>query len=231
MQPFTLASARVVARCDVDVRGRFEAGELVQVALDRGKRSKLAWMTREDLAEQGVAADAVDGVVNVTELPVIAALERMWVPVCGCCLDELLVRSGETPHAPTPAERAFDTSPMADNAVVNGPLIGCAIHGVSVARRVTPAIAETIAAGEANPPFRPVRVVAVAPRVENAYWYDEPSLRKLIGSGPDLADGTYRIESGPAAEYLRDAATVRVCRGCLDDWLARAAHHIQGESD
>jgi hypothetical protein len=218
MQVFISASRRVVERAKE--RGSFAPGELVMVALDRPKRTSHAWMTRAEFDENGVCNSPVDGVVHVTGLPVIAALNRTWMPVCQYCVDELLVRSGMLPHTPTPVERAFDMSVIADNANLSGPLIRCDVHGVVVRRKVSPAIAAAIDGTETNSPLRIVKVVIVMPRAENYCWYDEACLRELFGAGIDVTNGVYRVEPGDTLSKLLDAG-MRVCQQCVADWLRR----------
>ena len=73
-------------------------------------------MLRAELDEHEVDATFVDQVAHVKAFPKIAALERLRAYVCLACLDELLVRSGETPYQPTTKEQTFDTSVVAANA-------------------------------------------------------------------------------------------------------------------
>jgi hypothetical protein len=226
-KPVLMASRRVVERANQ--RENFAPGELVQVSLDRRKHSKQAWMTQAELDEHGVTARAVDGVVHVTEFPVIAALERTWTFVCRCCLDELLVRCGEQPYMPTPVERAFDMSIIADNAHVSGPLIRCEIHGIVLRRVVSPAIAAAMDGREAEAPLKLVRVVIVTPRAENDCWYDDASLRAVLGADIVVLDGVYRVEAGDASQKLLDAG-VRVCQRCLVEWLTLQGIELKSDT-
>ncbi|MBJ9755047.1 hypothetical protein [Burkholderia cepacia] len=218
-RPFTVAAKRIGDR--IRGRGRFEPGELVQVSLDRPKRSYVVWMTRADLDEHAVTADYVDGVAHVTELRKFALLDRACEHVCPDCLDELLVRSGEQPHSPTPVSRAFDTAIIADNATVDGPLVRCNIHGIAVGSRTSPAMAALINQRDAVPHSRLINVVVTSPKAENKFfWFDEAFLLRVLGPDIDLSTGIYRMESGDRSRHLLRGGT-SVCKHCLRDWLQR----------
>ncbi|MCA8022979.1 hypothetical protein [Burkholderia metallica] len=201
-------------------RGRFEPDELVRVSLDRPKRSHVAWMTRADLDEHAVTANHVDGVAHVTELRKIALLDQACVHVCPDCLDELLVRSGEQPHSPTPLSRAFDTSVVADNATVSGPLVKCDIHGIGFGSCTSPAMAAVIDRREPLPHGRLIKVVVVSPKAENEFWFDEAFLHRLLGDDVDLSSGIHRMDSDEHSLHLLESGE-SVCRYCLEDWLRR----------
>jgi hypothetical protein len=219
MQPFTLASKRVVERANK--RETCVPGELQKVSLDRPKRSKLAWMTQADLDELGLISHPVDGVVHITSLPVIAALEKTWMPVCGKCLDELLVRSGEQPSEPTLVERAFDMSVIADNAVLNTRLMRCRQHGLAMSSWVSPAIAAAVDGYFVEGgSLRLIRVMTVMPRAENISWHDEAFLYAMFGPELDLSSGAWRVDEGDNSELLYDRSA-RMCRHCVSDWLKR----------
>lgn len=218
VRPFTVAAKRVGDR--IRERGRFEPDELVRVSLDRPKRSHVAWMTRADLDEHAVAANYVDGVAHVTELRKIALLDQACAPVCPNCLDELLVRSGEQPHSPTPVSRAFDTAIVADNATVSGPLVKCDIHGIAFGSRTSPAMAALIDRRDAVPHGRLIKVVVISPKAENEFWFEEAFLRRLLGEDVDLSSGIYRMELGDRSLHLLESGK-SVCGHCLEDWLRR----------
>ncbi|KFG92659.1 hypothetical protein GQ56_0136065 [Burkholderia paludis] len=201
-------------------RGQFEPDELVRVSLDRPKRSHVVWMTRADLDEHAVTANHVDGVEHVTELRKFALLDRACVHVCPDCLDELLVRSGEQPHSPTPVSRAFDTAIVADNATVDGPLVKCDIHGITFGSRTSPAMAALIDQRDAVPHGRVINVVVTSPKAENNFWFDEAFLLRALGPDIDLSTGIYRMESGDRSFNLLDSG-ISVCKYCLRDWLQR----------
>ncbi|UOB55902.1 hypothetical protein MRS60_02005 [Burkholderia pyrrocinia] len=213
-----MAAKRVGDR--IRERGRFEPDELVRVSLDRPKRSHVAWMTRADLDEHAVAANSVDGVAHVTELRKIALLDQACAPVCPDCLDELLVRSGEQPHSPTPVSRAFDTAIVADNATVSGPLVKCDIHGIAFGSRTSPTTAALIDRRDAVPHGRLIKVVVISPKAENEFWFDEAFLLRVLGPDIDLSAGIYRMESGDRSIHLLESGK-SVCRHCLEDWLRR----------
>ncbi|OXJ06049.1 hypothetical protein CFB41_00125 [Burkholderia sp. AU33803] len=109
-----MTSERVRAR--VRVRGQFAPGELVKVSLDRPKYSREMWVLRAEFDELEVEAPFVGNVAHVTAFPKIAALERLRAYGCSTCVDELLVRSGETPREPRSLQQAFDTSVVAADA-------------------------------------------------------------------------------------------------------------------
>ncbi|WP_407971104.1 hypothetical protein ACJ51O_02155 [Burkholderia pyrrocinia] len=213
-----MAAKRVGDR--IRERGRFEPDELVRVSLDRPKRSHVAWMTRADLDEHAVAANSVDGVAHVTELRKIALLDQACAPVCPDCLDELLVRSGEQPHSPTPVSRAFDTAIVADNATVSSPLVKCDIHGIAFGSRTSPTTAALIDRRDAVPHGRLIKVVVISPKAENEFWFDEAFLLRVLGPDIDLSAGIYRMESGDRSIHLLESGK-SVCRHCLEDWLRR----------
>lgn len=219
VRPFISAAKRIGDR--IRERGRFEPDELVRVSLDRPKRSRAAWMTRADLDEHAVVAIHVDGVAHVTELRKFALLDRACEYVCPDCLDELLVRSGEQPHSPTPVSRAFDTAIVADNATVSGPLVRCDIHGIGFGSCTSPAMAALIDRSDALPHGRPIiKVVVVSPKAENEFWFDEAFLRRSLGEDADLSSGIYRMESDDRSLDLLESGT-SVCKHCLRDWLQR----------
>ncbi|WP_155646080.1 hypothetical protein [Burkholderia diffusa] len=218
VRPFTVASKRIGDR--IRERGRFGREELVRVSLDQPKRSQIKWMTRADLDEHAVEASHVGGVAHVTELRKIALLDQACEPVCPDCLDELLVRSGEQPHSPTPASRAFDTAIIAENATVSGPLVKCGIHGIVFGSCTSPDMAALIDLRDTRPPGPVVKVVVVSPKAENEFWFDEAFLRRSLGADVDLSDGVYRMESGERSLLLLESGK-SVCRHCLKDWLRR----------
>ena len=218
VRSFTVAAKRIGDR--IRERGRFEPDELVRVSLDRPKRSHVVWMTRADLDEHAVTANHVDGVAHVTELRKFALLDRACEHVCPDCLDELLVRSGEQPHSPTPVSRAFDTAIVADNATLDGPLVKCDIHGIAVGSRTSPAMAALIDRRDAVPHGRLINVVVTSPKAENKFWFDEAFLLRVLGPDIDLATGIYRMESGERSLHLLESGK-SVCKHCLKDWLRR----------
>ncbi|KVR35978.1 hypothetical protein WK13_16730 [Burkholderia ubonensis] len=213
---FRQASTGIGAR--IRTRGRFAHGELVKVSLDRPKGSKIAWMLRADLDAHQVDAAYVDNVAHVTAFPQIAALERAWTHVCPACLDELLVRSGEVPDAPTSEKQAFDTAVVAEGVTCSGSIAQCELHGLIFPTRSSLDIEEAILTIDV---LRVVRVVDASMAHEPVYWFDEALLRKVFGPDIEIVEATFRLESRAAFVKLWNAGE-RVCPVCLRDVLRRS---------
>ncbi|KVZ62569.1 hypothetical protein [Burkholderia ubonensis] len=216
---FRKASNGIGAR--IRTRGRFAPGELVKVSLDRPKGSKVAWMLRADLDAHQVDAKYVDNVAHVTAFPQIAALERAWTDVCPACLDELLVRSGEVPDAPTSDAQAFDTSVVAEGVTCSGSIAQCELHGLIFPTRSSPDIEEAILTIDVLREVPVVRVVDASVAHEPVYWFDEAFLRKVFGPEIGIAESTFRLESRAAFVKLWNAGE-RVCPVCLRNVLRRS---------
>ncbi|KVL96209.1 hypothetical protein WT02_15870 [Burkholderia stagnalis] len=216
---FKRASAGIAAR--IRTRGQFAPGELAKVSLDRPKGSKIAWMLHADLDAHQVEATCVDNVAHVTAFPQIAALERAWTLVCPACLDELLVRSGEVPDAPTSEKQAFDTSVVAEGVTCSGSLAQCELHGLIFPTRSSPDVEEAILTIDMLREVRVVRVVDASMEHAPVYWFDEAFLRKVFGPGVAIADSTFRLESRSDFVKLWNAGE-RVCPICLREVLRRS---------
>ncbi|WP_155122556.1 hypothetical protein [Burkholderia ubonensis] len=216
---FRQASKGIGAR--IRTRGRFESGELVKVSLDRPKGSKIAWMLRADLDANQIDAEYVDNIAHVSAFPQIAALERAWTHVCPACLDELLVRSGEVPDAPTSEKQAFDTSVVAEGVTCSGSIARCELHGLIFPTRSSPDIEEAILTIDVLREVPVVRVVDASVAHEPVYWFDEAFLRKVFGPEIGIAESTFRLESRAAFVKLWNAGE-RVCPVCLRDVLRRS---------
>ncbi|WP_157645663.1 hypothetical protein [Burkholderia ubonensis] len=187
------------------------------MSLDRPKGSKIAWMLRADLDAHQVDAAYVDNVAHVTAFPQIAALERAWTHVCPACLDELLVRSGEVPDAPTSEKQAFDTAVVAEGVTCSGSIAQCELHGLIFPTRSSLDIEEAILTIDV---LRVVRVVDASMAHEPVYWFDEAFLRKVFGPDIEIVEATFRLESRAAFVKLWNAGE-RVCPVCLRDVLRR----------
>ncbi|TCW81178.1 hypothetical protein C5O80_23755 [Burkholderia sp. SRS-46] len=216
---FRPASAGIDAR--IRTRGQFASGELVKVSLDRPKGSKIAWMLRADLDAHQVDAKYVENVAHVTAFPQIAALERAWTHVCPACLDELLVRSGEVPDAPTSQAQAFDTSIVAEGVTYRSPIARCELHGLIFPTRSSLDIEEAILTIDVLRDVRAVRVVDASVAHESVYWFDDAFLRKVFGPDVEIAESTFRLESREAFVKLWNAGE-RVCPICLREVLQRS---------
>ncbi|WP_157636774.1 hypothetical protein [Burkholderia ubonensis] len=188
------------------------------MSLDRPKGSKIAWMLRADLDAHQVDAAYVDNVAHVTAFPQIAALERAWTHVCPACLDELLVRSGEVPDAPTSEKQAFDTAVVAEGVTCSGSIAQCELHGLIFPTRSSLDIEEAILTIDV---LRVVRVVDASMAHEPVYWFDEALLRKVFGPDIEIVEATFRLESRAAFVKLWNAGE-RVCPVCLRDVLRRS---------
>ncbi|WP_321881998.1 hypothetical protein [Paraburkholderia bannensis] len=199
-------------------RGAFGAGEPVKVSLDRAKCTVAAWMTWTELREHEAVTTMVDGVAHVHALPMIAKLRGSWEPVCPDCRDELLVRSGVEPDYPTPVERAFDMSPIADNAESRQPLFACSKHGILRQRLASPAIVKAVSRGVASLGGRSIKVIVRNTHGEQVLWFDQALLRYALGDQIDVASGVYRIENGSEAQLLRELGWP-VCGQCLEAWV------------
>ncbi|WP_133116886.1 hypothetical protein [Paraburkholderia acidicola] len=215
-----MASKRIVA-C-INTRGQFAPGELVKVSFDRPKRSSVAWMTRGELGEHAASATYVDKIAHITDRHAFAVLERQLVFVCPNCLDELLVRSGEQPFAPTSKEQAFDTSVVAKGVEPRGPIIKCDIHGMVFGRPTSPRIAGAIQRGDTLPDARLIRVITVSStKHENEFWFDEAFLHQVLGSKIEIAASVCRLEDRQYVDALLDVAT-GVCPHEMQDFLKRS---------
>lgn len=215
---FEPASPRV-AQC-IRERGTFGAGEAVKVSLDRAKQSVAAWMTWTELHEHKAVTMLAGGIAHVHALPMIATLRGSWERVCPDCRDELLVRSGAEPDYPTPVERAFDTSVVADNAYVRKPFIACRKHGILRQRLASPAIVKAISRGTASLGGRSIKVIVQDAHGEQVSWFDQALLRYALGDQIDVSNGLYRIDTESEARLLRGLGWP-VCGQCLDAWLER----------
>lgn len=215
-----MASNRIVA-C-VSTRGKFAPGDLIKVSIDRPGRSSVTWMTRDELGEHAASAMYVDKIAHITERPKFAPLERQWVYVCPVCVDELLVRSGEQPSAPTSEEQAFDTSVVAKGVRARRPVMRCKIHGLQHAKASSPRITGAVKRGHTLPDTRLIKVLVVSStKYENEFWFDEAFLRQLLGSEIDITASPCRLEDRKHINMLLDAAT-GVCPQCMRDFLTRS---------
>ncbi|OXJ28780.1 hypothetical protein CFB46_04200 [Burkholderia sp. HI2761] len=203
-------------------RGQFLSGELVKVSLDRPKYSREMWMRRAELDEHEVDATFIDNVAHVKAFPKIAALERLRVHLCSACLDELLVRSGETPHKPTTKEQAFDTSVVAANAKWPSDHARCELHGLILPTRASPDIETAILSIDVlRDDCHVVQVTNGSMKHEPKHWFDEAFLRKVLGPDIDIVESTFRIDDRATFVRLWDAGE-RVCPVCLREVLKRS---------
>ncbi|MBY8603940.1 hypothetical protein K7N18_03755 [Burkholderia arboris] len=202
-------------------RGQFLSGELVKVSLDRPKYSREMWMLRAELDEHEVEATFVDEVAHVKAFPKIAALERLRAHQCSACLDELLVRSGETPYEPTTKEQAFDTSVVAANAKWPSNHARCELHGLILPTRTSPDIETAILTIDVIRDRHVVQVTDGSAKHEPKHWFDEVFLRKVLGPDIDIVESTFRIDDRATFVRLWDAGEL-VCPVCLREVLKRS---------
>ncbi|VWC80579.1 hypothetical protein BLA9940_04767 [Burkholderia aenigmatica] len=205
----------------IRVRGQCAPGELVKVSLDRPRYTREMWMLRAELDEHEVDATWVDRVAHVKAFPKIAALERLRAYVCLACLDELLVRSGETPHKPTTKEQAFDTSVVSANAKWPRRYARCELHGLILPTRASPDIETAILTIDVIRDCHVVRVIDARGKGESTYWFDEAFLRKVFGPDIDIVESTFRIDERDTFMTLWDAGEY-VCPVCLREVLKRS---------
>ncbi|MEQ5840513.1 hypothetical protein N0A02_13870 [Paraburkholderia acidicola] len=162
--------------------------------IDRPKRSAVAWMTCSELGEYAVSATYVDKVAHITDRSTFAVLERQWADVCSSCLDELLVRSGEQPFAPTSREQAFDTSVVDKGAEEPEPsIIKCNIHGLVFAKRSSSRIAEAIQRGDTLLDAGLTKVLVASTAHESELWFDKAFLGQVLGSEIEIRVSTCRV--------------------------------------
>jgi hypothetical protein len=218
MRFFTMVSPRVAA-C-MSPQCVFAENELVKVSLDRPRRSTAGWMTWAELHEHKAATCIANGIAHVRDLPMIAALQATWQPVCPDCRDELLVRSGVEPESPTPVERAFDSSAIADNAESRRPLFACSVHGISFEHLASPAIVKAVSRSAASLGGRSIEIIVPNARSHRAFWFDLALLRYAMGDDVDVSTGVYQINDTSDSELLRGLAWP-VCGHCLEAWLGR----------
>lgn len=178
-------------------------------------------MLRAELDEHEADATFVDQVAHVKAFPKIAALERLRAYVCLACLDELLVRSGETPYQPTTKEQAFDTSVVAANAKWPRNFARCELHGLIRPTRTSPDIETTILMIDVIRDCHVVRVTDASVKHESTHWFDEAFLRKVLGPDIDIVDSTFRIDDRAMFVQLWDAGEY-VCPVCLREVLKRS---------
>ncbi|HEM7879466.1 TPA: hypothetical protein U2L31_005905 [Burkholderia contaminans] len=167
----------------------------MKVSLDRPRYSREMWMLRAELDAHEVDATFVDRVAHVKAFPKIAALERLRAYVCLACLDELLVRSGETPHKPTTKEQAFDTSVVSANAKWPRHFARCELHGLIRPTRASPDIETAILTIDVIRDCHVVLVIDARGKGESTYWFDEAFLRKVFGPDIDIVESTIRPRS------------------------------------
>lgn len=202
-------------------RGQFLSGELVKVSLDRPRYSREMWMLRAELHEHEVDATFVDNVAHVKAFPKIAALERLREHLCSACLDELLVRSGETPCKPTTKEQAFDVSVVAANAKWPSNHARCELHGLILPTRTSPDIETAILTIDVIRDRHVVQVTDGSAKHKPKHWFDEAFLRKVLGPDIDIVESTFRIDDRATFVRLWDAGE-RVCPLCLREVLKRS---------
>lgn len=218
LQENALASPNIGA-C-INVRGKFEAGQLVRVSFDRPKRSREIWMDRNELADHTHLITYVGKIAHLKDFPTLAAIERSLCHVCARCMDELLVRSGEEPAAPTSPESAFDTTLVAKDANVTGRGVVCPIHGVVFKKRTSPQISRAIDSREERPSNRLIKTVLVSSESESVFWFDADFLHNVLGPELDLTSSTLRLDDAQFRETLMAKSTT-VCKVCLRDLLTR----------
>lgn len=104
--------------------------------------------------------------------------------VCPACLDELLVRSGEVPDAPTSQAQAFDTSIVAEGVTYRSPIAQCELHGLIFPTRSSLDIEEAKLTIDVLRDVRAVRVVDASVAHESVYWLREVLQRSgVTGAG------------------------------------------------
>ena len=219
LQGFTRASQAVRDR--LKTRGEFTRHELVRVSLERIKRSYQVWATQAEVAACVNSAEVADGIVRVKVPREIASFEKVLVYVCPECLNELLVRSGEEPNAPTSRERAFDTAPIAEGAYVDDPLATCRIHGIVFPVTSSPVIASAIETGDPLDASSLVKVIATSRGRESVHWFDSKFITALLGIHADSVLRVDRQADQQAVDSLFDHGK-RVCKACLRDLLQRS---------
>ncbi|PQV44564.1 hypothetical protein B0G83_12272 [Paraburkholderia sp. BL21I4N1] len=218
LQANALASPNIAAR--ISARGQFEADQLVRVSFDRPKRSREIWMDRNELADHAHLITYVGKIAHLKDFPTMAAIERSLVHVCARCMDELLVRSGEEPAAPTSLESAFDTAMVAKDANVPERDVVCPIHGVVFKKTTSPQISRAIDSREARPSSRLIKTVLVSSERESVFWFDADFLRNVLGPELDLTSSALRLDDARFRETLMAKSTA-VCSVCLHDLLIR----------
>lgn len=214
-----MTSERVQAR--VRVRGQFAPGELVKVSLDRPRYSREMWVLRAEFDELEVEASFVGNVAHVTAFPKIAALERLRAYGCSTCVDELLVRSGQTPREPRSLQQAFDTSVVAADATWPEGFVRCELHGLISPVPTSPDIEAAILSTGGIRDCRVVQVTDGTTRHELKYWFSEAFLHQVLGPGVGVEDSALRIADEEAFRLLRNAGEP-VCRYCLRETLKRS---------
>ncbi|WP_174970763.1 hypothetical protein [Burkholderia lata] len=205
----------------VRTRGQFAPGELLKVSLDRPKYSREMWVLRTEFDELDVEASFIGNVAHVTAFPKIAALERLRAYGCSTCVDELLVRSGETPREPTSEAQAFDTSVVAADAKWPHGFARCELHGLIMPSRTSPDIEAAILSIDV---IRDCHVVQVSDRTkqhEPKYWFSEAFLRKVLGADVSIDGSTFRLDDEQTFHKLWNAGE-RVCRSCLRETWRRS---------
>jgi len=206
----------------IRLRGQCVPGELVKVSLDRPRYTREMWMLRAELDEHEVDATFVDRVAHVKAFPKIAALERLRAYVCLACLDELLVRSGETPHKSTTKEQAFDTSVVAANAKWPSNHARCELHGLILPTRTSPDIETAILSIDViRDDCHVVQVTDGSMTRKPKHWFDEAFLRKVLGPDIDIVESTFRVDDRATFVKLWDAGEL-VCPVCLREVLERS---------
>ncbi|WP_446903952.1 hypothetical protein [Burkholderia sp. YIM B11467] len=184
-------------------------------------------MLRAELDEHEVDATFVDQVAHVKAFPKIAALERLRAYECLACLDELLVRSGETPYQPTTKEQAFDTSVVAANAKWPRNHARCELHGLIWPTRTSPDIEAAILTIDVIRDCHVVQVTDGTMKHEPKHWFDEAFLRKVLGPDIDIVESAFRIDDRAMFVKLWDAGEY-VCPVCLRDVLKRSGLSDEG---
>jgi len=217
----SMATTSTGVAAHIRVRGQCVPGELVKVSLDRSRYTREMWMLRAELDEHEPDATFVDRVAHVKAFPKIAALERLRAYVCLACLDELLVRSGETPYKPTTKEQAFDTSVVSANANWPRGFARCELHGLIRPTRTSPDIEAAILSIDVIRDCHVVRVTDGSRAHEPTYWFSEAFLRKVLGPDTKIECAALKLDDEAGVRKLWEAGEL-VCNHCLQETLKRS---------
>lgn len=216
---FTRASQTISDR--IKTRGQFASNELIKVSVDRFKRSYQVWSDRSGVVEQVNSAKVTDGIVHLKAPQEIAMFERSLVFVCPDCLNELLVRSGETPDAATQRERAFDMSPIAGGAQLSDAVLACKFHGIVFPTRSSPLISSAIDKLDALDAADLVRILVASEARETEYWIDSKFAEDVLHVDLSSPANSYHLHEKEAIDALLDHSE-KVCRQCLKHLLQRS---------
>lgn len=216
---YTRASQAIGDR--IKTRSQFASNELIKVAVDRVKRSYQVWSDRSALVEYANLANLSDGVLHLNVPQEIAAFERSLVPVCPDCLNELLVRSGETPDAATSREQALDMSPIAVGAQLGDAVLACRYHGIVFPTRSSPLVSSAIERLDAVDAANLVRILVTSGARQTEYWVDSEFAENVLHIDLSSPEKSYHLEDKESIDALLDRSE-KVCRQCLKDLLQRS---------